>query len=61
MLYKFICPKCNKKVEISMPISEYKAEGHFCDCGSELHRDVNDFCISSQRNVEGFFGVSKKT
>ena len=62
MTYKFICPKCKKKHEITMTISEYTPKGHKCDgCGTELERDVNDFCTASQRNVEGFFGVSKKT
>ena len=61
MNYKFICPKCGKRIEISMPISEYTPDGHMCDCGAELKRDVNDFCTVSQRNVDGFFGVSKKT
>lgn len=61
MDYKFICSQCGKKVSISMPISEYQPNGHYCECGSELKRDVKDFCIASQRNVEGFFGVSKKT
>ena len=61
MDYKFICPKCGKEKTITMRISEYKSNGHFCDCGEELKRDVKDFCTSSSRNVEGFFGVSKKT
>lgn len=60
MYYKFICPKCSKKVEISMPISEYTSNGHYCECGEELIRDIDDFCTTSKRNIEGFFGVSKK-
>lgn len=61
MRYKFICPDCGAEKEIVMPISEYTPNGHKCDCGAELKRDVKDFCLVSQRNVEGFFGVSKKT
>lgn len=61
MNYKFICPKCGKQVVVSMPITEYKPDGHYCECGEELKRDINDFCIYSPRNIEGFFGTSKKT
>lgn len=61
MDYKFICPNCGKEKVVTMPISEYKADGHYCDCGTELKRDVKDFCTSSPRNIDGFFGVSKKT
>lgn len=43
MEYKFICPECNKQVVVSMPITEYKPNGHYCDCGVELKRDVKDF------------------
>lgn len=60
MIYKFVCPVCNKKYDIQMPISEYKPNGHFCECGAELNRDIKDFCTISQRNVEGFFGVEKE-
>lgn len=59
MTYKFICPKCGKSVEIQMSASEYVSEGHICDCGAELKRDIKDFCSNSKRNIEGFFGVSK--
>lgn len=62
MNYQFICPKCGKQKTISIPASEYTANGHFCDkCGAELKRDIKDFCTSSPRNIEGFFGTSKKT
>jgi len=59
--YKFVCPNCGLEEEIKMPISEYKATGHYCvECDTELVRDVGDFCTSSKRNIPGFFGTSKK-
>ncbi len=61
MNYQFVCPECGNRETIAMPIAEYKADGHFCDkCGSELRRDIKDFCTISQRNVTGFFGVEKE-
>jgi len=61
MIYKFICSKCGERAEITMPISKYTATGHKCEkCGSELKRDVQDFCTASPRNVDGFCGVLKK-
>lgn len=59
MTYMFICPECGKSVEIQMSASEYVSDGHICDCGAELKRDIDDFCSNSKRNIEGFFGVSK--
>ena len=55
MKYQFICPKCDKKKEIEMPISEYKSTGHKCECGTELKRDPNSFCRSYQVNCDGFY------
>ena len=57
MNYIFVCPSCGKKSTISMPISEYTAAGHYCECGAEMVRDIKDFCTISPRNVEGFYGV----
>ena len=58
MTYKFVCHECGKRVELSIPINEYKSTGHYCECGAELKRDINDFCTVSKRDVDGFFGVS---
>lgn len=61
MFYKFICPKCGEHVELQIPISQYKSDGHFCKCGTELQRDPSDFCTNSKRNIDGFFGTSSKS
>lgn len=57
MNYKFICPECNKTVEVEMKMSEYKSGGHICECGTELKRNVKDigstFCTS---RITGFCG-----
>ena len=54
MIYRFICPQCGKREEISMPASEYRPDGHICPCGSELRRDPKDFC-TSYRACDGFY------
>lgn len=57
MIYKFICPECGKEEEISMRISEYTAEGHKCECGVELIRDIRDFGTSFDTSkISGFCG-----
>ena len=44
MQYKFVCPKCGEKYTLSIPISEYTSEGHYCEKdNTELERDVTDF------------------
>ena len=58
MTYKFICPKCGKKHEISMRISEYTAKGHKCDCGEELVRDPEGFSCNFVVKCDGFYGKS---
>ena len=58
MIYKFVCPNCGKETTIRMPASQYDPNGHMCECGAELKRDIKDYCTISQRNVDGFFGVS---
>ena len=61
MVYVFICPQCGEKVDITMPASEYRSTGHFCPCCStEMVRDPQNFCKSSPRNIEGFFGTTEK-
>ena len=36
MTYIFICPSCGREKEIEMPMSEYKSDGHRCECGAEM-------------------------
>jgi hypothetical protein len=56
MKYKFICPKCKTEKEIEMRISEYKRDGYYCECGTELKRDISDVCSNFKVNVTGFCG-----
>lgn len=56
MTYKFICPKCGKNVEVNMRISEYHSDGHKCDCGAELERDMQDTARDYVCNTTGFYG-----
>lgn len=56
MNYKFICPECNKTVEVEMRISEYTNKGHICECGTELKRDVKDMGYTFDIRTDGFCG-----
>lgn len=59
MNYKFICPECKTTKEIEMKMSEYTDKGHYCDCGSELVRDISDICSNFDTSkINGFFGKS---
>lgn len=48
MTYGFICPNCRRKEDITMPITQYTLEGHFCpECNTEMQRDVSTMgCMS---------------
>lgn len=59
MKYKFICPKCGNEKTIEMRISEYKSDGHMCECGAELKRDPKSFCRSYQVNCDGFYAKTQ--
>lgn len=40
MLYRFICPKCKNRKEISIPSNELKDYSAICDsCGNKMRRD----------------------
>lgn len=57
MIYKFICPKCNKEKEVEMRISEYTNKGHYCECGEELVRDIRDIGTTfDTSHISGFCG-----
>ena len=41
MNYPFECRNCGYKETITMPITEYSADNHFCSsCGEEMVREV---------------------
>ena len=58
MTYKFVCPKCSKEKDVQMPMTEYTAKGHICECGTELVRNPKTFCCAYQVNCDGFYGKS---
>lgn len=58
--YKFKCPECGQKKEITMKISEYTSHGHKCDCGAELQRDITDTAKDYIANVTGFYGKTSQ-
>ncbi len=55
MNYLFRCPSCGKQTKIHMRMSEYSADGHLCECGAELVRDLSDICTNYQINCTGFY------
>lgn len=55
-MYKFICPECNKEKEINMKISEYKSDGHICECGGQLKRSMKDTAKDYVVHTTGFYG-----
>ena len=57
MYYPFICKKCGHSEEISMPMSQYKSEGHMCpECGEEMVREVKSLvCGASINKCGGFY------
>lgn len=57
MNYPFVCPKCNNTETISMKMSEYHADNHFCPiCGEEMVREVNSLvCGCSIDKCGGFY------
>ncbi len=59
MIYRFFCPCCGNKVELRMPVTEYKAEGHICECGAELLRDPHDFGTNYSVRCDGFYAANQ--
>ena len=56
MNYPFVCPNCGAEKIISMPITEYKSEGHFCECGEEMTREVKSLvCGLSIDKTSSFY------
>lgn len=57
MNYPFVCPSCNHKETISMPMAEYISSGHMCkECGTEMVREVESLiCGMSIDNTNTFY------
>lgn len=56
MNYPFICPKCNTKETIIMPMIEYTANGHYCKkCGTEMIREISSMIAHSIDKTGTFF------
>ncbi len=61
MNYPFYCPKCGYKEVISMPITQYVADGHMCkECNTEMTREVESLVCSMAIDKTGDF-YSKTT
>lgn len=56
MYYPFVCEKCGHSEEISMPMSQYKSEGHMCpNCGEEMVREVKSLVCAMSIDKSGDF------
>lgn len=56
MNYPFECPKCNHSEIISMPMSSYTSEGHYCsECGEEMVREVKSLICGMSIDKTGSF------
>ena len=57
MNYPFECSKCGHSEIISMPIKEYKSEGHYCPiCGEEMTREIKSMvCQCSIDTTNSFY------
>lgn len=56
MNYPFECPKCKHKEAISMPITEYHADNHFCStCVKEMVREVSSLVCGMSVDKTGDF------
>lgn len=57
MNYPFVCPKCGYSETISMPMSQYKSNGHiYKECGEEMTREVKSLiCQYSLDRTGDFF------
>lgn len=55
MKYPFVC-ECGNKEEISMPIKEYKPDGHYCSiCGKEMTREIESLVCACSVDRTGDF------
>lgn len=56
MNYPFYCPNCGATKIISMPIKEAHNDGHYCECGTELKREISSMvCGISIDRTNSFF------
>lgn len=60
MTYGFICHNCGRKEDITMPITQYTSEGHFCpECNTEMQRDVSTMgCMSIDKTGDFYRRVN---
>ena len=60
MTYGFICHNCGRKENITMPITQYTSEGHFCpECNTEMKRDVSTIgCMSIDKTGDFYRRVN---
>lgn len=56
MNYPFVCPNCGTNKNIEMSMKEYHSDGHFCECGTEMVREVKSLiCGASINKCGGFY------
>ena len=56
MNYPFVCPRCGLTKEIEMSMKDYHSDGHYCECGEEMVREVKSLvCMGSVDLTNSFF------
>lgn len=56
MNYPFVCPKCGLTKNIEMSMKDYHSDGHMCECGTEMEREVKSLvCGLSIDKTSSFY------
>lgn len=55
MHYPFECPNCGKSKLIDMPMKDYHSDGHYCECGTEMVREVKSLVCGCSLDKTGDF------
>lgn len=56
MYYTFVCKKCEKDIELSIPITQYQPDGHVCPiCGEPIERKIEDMICGGFKAKDGFY------
>lgn len=55
MNYLFECPKCGTSKNIEMSMKDYHSDGHMCECGAEMEREVKSLICQCSIDKTGSF------
>lgn len=56
MNYPFVCLKCGLTKNIEMSMKDYHSDGHYCECGTGMEREVKSLiCGMSIDKTNSFY------